>query len=111
MRLNPSALNIRENGRAAWGIWPVSASSPARIWDGLQAYLKQHGVGSEVYYPLPLHLQTCFAHLRHKAGDFPVSERLAQSSLALPIYSELERTDIEYICSLIASFYGERKAG
>lgn len=76
--------------------------------DGLQAYLKQNGVGSEVYYPLPLHLQTCFAHLGHKAGDFPVSEQLAKDSLALPIYSELQSSDIEYVCSLIRSFYATR---
>lgn len=76
--------------------------------DGLQAYLKQNGVGSEVYYPLPLHLQTCFENLGHKAGDFPVSEKLAKESLAIPIYSELPAADIEYICGLIQSFYGSR---
>jgi dTDP-4-amino-4,6-dideoxygalactose transaminase len=76
--------------------------------DSLQAYLKEHGVGSEVYYPLPLHLQTCFAHLGHKTGDFPVSEQLANDSLAVPIYSELQRSDIEYVCSLIGSFYAGR---
>ncbi len=76
--------------------------------DGLQAYLKQNGVGSEVYYPLPLHLQTCFAHLGHKAGDFQVSEQLAKDSLALPIYSELQSSDIEYVCGLIRSFYAAR---
>jgi len=78
--------------------------------DGLQAHLKQHGVGSEVYYPLPLHLQTCFAHLGYKPGDFPISEKLAKDSLAVPIYSELQRSDIEYVCSLIQSFYGDRDA-
>jgi len=77
--------------------------------DGLQAYLKQQGVGSEVYYPLPLHLQKCFDRLGHKEGDFPVSERLAKESLALPIYSELSRSDIEQVCGLIHSFYGTRK--
>jgi dTDP-4-amino-4,6-dideoxygalactose transaminase len=76
--------------------------------DGLQAYLKQHGVGSEVYYPLPLHLQVCFAHLGHKTGDFPVSEMLAKESLALPIYPELDPSDIEYVCGLMESFYGSR---
>jgi dTDP-4-amino-4,6-dideoxygalactose transaminase len=73
--------------------------------DALQAYLKQNGVGSEVYYPLPLHLQTCFAYLGHKVGDYPVSEQLAKDSLALPIYSELQPADIEYVCGLIGSFY------
>jgi dTDP-4-amino-4,6-dideoxygalactose transaminase len=77
--------------------------------DALQAYLKQNGVGSEVYYPLPLHLQTCFAQLGHKPGDFPVSEALAKESLAIPIYSELSRADIEYVCRLIDCFYAARK--
>ena len=77
--------------------------------DGLQSYLKEHGVGTEVYYPLPLHLQTCFAHLGHKTGDFPVSERLALESLALPIYPELHASDIEYVSGLIQSFYQDRK--
>ena len=73
--------------------------------DALQARLKERGVGSEVYYPLPLHLQPCYAFLGHKVGDFQVSEKLAQDSLALPIHSELERGDIEYVCEVIGEFY------
>jgi dTDP-4-amino-4,6-dideoxygalactose transaminase len=73
--------------------------------DALQNYLKENGVGTEVYYPLPLHLQACFADLGYKPGDFPVSERLAAESLALPIYSELEAGDIERIARLIQAFY------
>jgi dTDP-4-amino-4,6-dideoxygalactose transaminase len=73
--------------------------------DKLQAHLKQHGVGTEVYYPVPLHLQNCFAHLGYKAGDFPVSEQLAASSLALPIHSEMAANDIAYVCDTIRSLY------
>jgi dTDP-4-amino-4,6-dideoxygalactose transaminase len=73
--------------------------------DELQAYLKQNGIGTEVYYPLPMHVQTCFAHLGYKEGDFPVSERLANESLALPIYPELTPVDIEYVSSAIEAFY------
>jgi dTDP-4-amino-4,6-dideoxygalactose transaminase len=73
--------------------------------DELQAFLKQNGIGTEVYYPLPMHVQTCFAHLGYKAGDFPVSERLANQSLALPVYPELERNDIEHVCQTIKQFY------
>jgi dTDP-4-amino-4,6-dideoxygalactose transaminase len=73
--------------------------------DELQAYLKENGVGTEVYYPLPLHLQVCFANLGYKAGDFPVSERLAKESLALPVHSELAESEIEHICHLLKSFY------
>jgi dTDP-4-amino-4,6-dideoxygalactose transaminase len=71
----------------------------------LQAYLKEHGIGTEVYYPLPMHMQTCFLNLGYQAGDFPVSERLANESLALPVYPELEPEDIEYVCHTIKHFY------
>jgi dTDP-4-amino-4,6-dideoxygalactose transaminase len=73
--------------------------------DALQAHLKEQGIGSEVYYPLPLHLQPCYAFLGHKPGDFPVSEKLADESLALPIQSELGNDDIEYVGHAIQRFY------
>jgi dTDP-4-amino-4,6-dideoxygalactose transaminase len=73
--------------------------------DALQAHLKNRGIGSEVYYPLPLHLQPCYAFLGHKKGDFPISERLAEEALALPIHSELAAEDIDYVCEEIRSFY------
>jgi dTDP-4-amino-4,6-dideoxygalactose transaminase len=73
--------------------------------DALQAHLKKQGIGSEVYYPLPLHLQACYAFLGHKPGDFPVSEKLAAESLALPVYPELASEDIEYVCESIRVFY------
>lgn len=75
--------------------------------DALQAHLKKHGIGSEVYYPLPLHLQPCFSNLGYKQGDFPVSEKLAAESLALPVQAELSADDIDYICDSIRSFYGQ----
>jgi dTDP-4-amino-4,6-dideoxygalactose transaminase len=77
--------------------------SPRR--DELQAYLKENGVGTEVYYPLPLHLQVCFQELGYKAGDFPVSERLAKESLALPVHPELAAHEVEHICRMIQAFY------
>jgi dTDP-4-amino-4,6-dideoxygalactose transaminase len=73
--------------------------------DALQAHLKEQGVGSEVYYPQPLHLQPCYAFLGHKRGDYPVSERLALESLALPVHSDLGREDIDYVCQTIQGFY------
>jgi dTDP-4-amino-4,6-dideoxygalactose transaminase len=73
--------------------------------DELQAHLKNAGIGSEVYYPLPLHLQPCYADLGLKQGDFPVSEKLAAESLALPIHSELSADDVEYVCESVRSFY------
>ncbi|HEY2011954.1 MAG TPA: DegT/DnrJ/EryC1/StrS family aminotransferase [Bryobacteraceae bacterium] len=73
--------------------------------DQLQAYLKENGIGTEVYYPLPLHLQVCFANLGYRAGAFPVSERLAKESLALPIHSELAADEIEHVCRTVKAFY------
>lgn len=74
--------------------------------DELHAFLKQHGIGSEIYYPLPLHLQPCFADLGYQPGDFPVSEHLASRALALPIFAELAPEDIAQVCRAIAAFYG-----
>jgi dTDP-4-amino-4,6-dideoxygalactose transaminase len=74
--------------------------------DRLKAHLKEQGIGSEVYYPLPLHLQPCYADLGHKLGDFPISEKLAAESLALPVHSELAKEDMGYICEAIRAFYG-----
>lgn len=71
----------------------------------LRAHLHAHGIGTEVYYPLPLHLQTCFADLGYKKGDFPVSELLAERALALPVHPDVTATDIEYVCSTIKAFY------
>ena len=75
--------------------------------DELRSWLAKHNVGSEIYYPLALHLQTCFSHLGYREGDFPVSEKLTRRVLALPIYPELQPEDIEYVVQRIAAFYAE----
>jgi dTDP-4-amino-4,6-dideoxygalactose transaminase len=74
--------------------------------DQLQAFLKEKGVGSEVYYPLPMHLQDCFAYLGIKAGAFPESERAAKESLAIPVYPELNAAQARYVVDTIAEFVG-----
>jgi len=73
--------------------------------DKLQAHLKAQGIGCEIYYPVPLHMQPCYANLGYKTGDFPVSEKLSKDCLALPIHSELSTDDIHYICDSIRAFY------
>jgi dTDP-4-amino-4,6-dideoxygalactose transaminase len=78
--------------------------------DQLQAYLKDHGVGTEVYYPVPMHIQECFAYLGHKAGDFPKSESAANETLALPIYPELSEDQLRYVVDCINDFAGQAKS-
>ena len=73
--------------------------------DALRAHLKKQGIGSEIYYPLPLHMQPCYADLGYKQGDFPVSEKLASESLALPVHAEIAAEDIDYVCDAIGDFY------
>lgn len=73
--------------------------------DELKAYLDAHGVGSGIYYPVPLHLQPCFAELGYREGDLPESERAAREVLSLPIYPELTADQLEEVAGRIEEFY------
>jgi len=78
--------------------------------DALKDFLTARSIGTEIYYPVPLHLQQCFAYLQHVAGDFPESERAAKETLALPIYPELTEAQLAYVVASVAEFYSSARA-
>jgi dTDP-4-amino-4,6-dideoxygalactose transaminase len=73
--------------------------------DGLAEYLSQHGIGSRIHYPIPIHLQECAKLLGYGPGAFPVTERLARRILSLPIYPELTEAEIAYVIAAVRNFY------
>ena len=93
----------------------LPADDPAHVWhhyviraprrDALRAHLADAGVGSEVYYPVPLHLQPAFAHLGHRPGSFPIAERAASEVLALPMYPSLTEAAQQIVVDEVARFY------
>ncbi|WP_312864628.1 DegT/DnrJ/EryC1/StrS family aminotransferase [Saccharopolyspora phatthalungensis] len=73
--------------------------------DELVEHLARQGVGTEVYYPTPLHLQPCFAELGYRRGDFPNAEAASQRAVALPLYPDLDVTELDRVCEAIREFY------
>ena len=78
--------------------------------DGLKDFLKASQIGTEVYYPVCMHMQKCFAYLGYKEGDFPHSEEAARTTLALPIYPELSASQTEHVVNSLRAFAQTRTA-
>jgi dTDP-4-amino-4,6-dideoxygalactose transaminase len=85
----------------AWHLYVVR--HPRR--DELRSHLEKQGIGTGLHYPVPLHLQKCYAGLGHKAGDFPVAEAAARDCLSLPIYPELADAQVEQVARQIRDFF------
>jgi dTDP-4-amino-4,6-dideoxygalactose transaminase len=95
-------LPVEKNGRHIYNQFVISVPTKR---DELRQFLSEADIGTEVYYPVPMHLQPCFADLNAKEGDFPVAEEAAKKTLALPIYAELTDEQQTYVVQKIKEFY------
>lgn len=93
--------HVREDGRHIFHQYVIRVPGNR---DALMEHLKSRGVGTKVYYPIPLHLQACFNYLGYKEGQFPESESAAKETLALPVYPELSEEQQVYVVESIKSF-------
>ena len=94
---------VRENDESIFNQYTLRVLEGRR--DELQGFLKERGIGTAVYYPLPLHLQECFAYLGYGEGDFPVAEQASREVLSLPVFPELSAAQREYVADAVRAFF------
>ena len=76
--------------------------------DKLQKFLTNNSVDAKVHYPIPIHLQPAAKYLKHKRGDFPLAEKMANTSISLPVHEFIKKEDIKYVVNLINKFYSKK---
>jgi dTDP-4-amino-4,6-dideoxygalactose transaminase len=104
--LTNTPLQLPHEPSYAQSVWHLYVVRHPRR-DELKAHLDANGIGCALHYPLPLHLQKCYAELGHKAGDFPVAEKAGRECLSLPIYPELTDTQVQRITEAIKDFFSK----
>jgi dTDP-4-amino-4,6-dideoxygalactose transaminase len=102
--LSVTPLQLPREAAYAQSAWHLYVVRHARR-DELKKYLDANGVGCALHYPLPLHLQKCYASLGYQAGDFPVAEKAARECLSLPIYPELTDRQVQRVTDVIKGFF------
>ncbi len=97
-------LQLPREGEGAESAYHLYVVRHARR-DALKLHLEANQVGCALHYPLPLHLQKCYAHLSYKAGDFPIAEKAARECLSLPIYPEMTEEQVQRVAEVIKQFF------
>jgi dTDP-4-amino-4,6-dideoxygalactose transaminase len=106
LRRLPTVVPRSAETEAVYYVYVIEVDRRAELVESLTA----QGIGTETYYPVPLHLQPCFAELGHRRGDFPVAEAACVRTLALPLYPDLTVDQVDRVCAAIRSFYCGRSS-